>query len=166
MNGVGLMLYFYVAILSALFGLVPMYLIFFKYPKLEIEEIRNDIIIQYRDNLKHLMPSTFNQLIVSFLFVGLGVGIFLYYVTKAIIILIAPIACMLFIIYVIGFHKHPIYIYKGGFYFHRIYTWRGFDGYERIGDKIKLIGKKYVSPDVYLKDEDGKLEEILKKYFR
>ena len=59
----------------------------------------------------------------------------------------------------------PVYIYRGGFYFNRIYTWRGFDGYKRVGDSIKLIGKKWVFPNVYLKDEDGKVEEILKKYF-
>jgi hypothetical protein len=165
MNGIGLAIYLYVAILSALFGLVPMYFIFFECPKLEIEKIKNDIILQYKDNLKNLMPSTFNQSVVLFLSVGLGVGIFFYYITKAIVTLIAPMACMLFILYIVGLHKYPVYIYRGGFYFNRIYTWRGFDGYERVGDSIKLIGKKWVSPNVYLKDKDGKVEEILKKYF-
>ena len=110
-------------------------------------------------------PSTFNQSVVLFLSVGLGVGIFFYYITKAIVTLIAPMACMLFILYIVGLHKYPVYIYRGGFYFNRIYTWRGFDGCERVGDSIKLIGKKWVSPNVYLKDKDGKVEEILKKYF-
>jgi hypothetical protein len=56
MNGIGLAIYLYVAILSALFGLVPMYFIFFECPKLEIEKIKNNIILQYKDNLKNLMP--------------------------------------------------------------------------------------------------------------
>jgi len=166
MNGIGLMLYLYVGILSALLGLAPMYFIFFECPKLEMEKIKKDIILQYKDNLKNLMPSTFNQLIISFLFVGLIVGAMFYLITKSIVMLIAPIVCMLFIIYVVGFHKYPVYVYKGGFYLYRIYTWRGFDGYERIGDKIKLIGKKGISSDVYLIDKDGKIEEMLKKYFK
>ena len=52
MNGIGLMFYFYGAVLSALLGLVPMYFIFFECPKLEIEKIKKDIILQYKDNLK------------------------------------------------------------------------------------------------------------------
>jgi len=96
MNGIGLMLYLYVGILSALLGLAPMYFIFFECPKLEMEKIKKDIILQYKDNLKNLMPSTFNQLIISFLFVGLIVGAMFYLITKSIVMLIAPIVCMLY----------------------------------------------------------------------
>ncbi|XRO76272.1 hypothetical protein ACO3VM_05615 [Methanocaldococcus sp. 10A] len=75
---------------------------------------------------------------------------------------IIMIALMCFV----GFYKFPVYISNDGFYFGKLYTWRAFEGYEKIEDKIKLIRKKYISSDVYLKDEDGKLEEILKRYFR
>jgi hypothetical protein len=68
-------------------------------------------------------------------------------------------------IYIMGLKKYKVEVYKDGFYFNQFYSWGDFKRYEKIGGKIKLIGKRYTSPDSYLKDKDRKLEEILKKYF-
>ncbi|WP_457613741.1 hypothetical protein [Methanocaldococcus sp.] len=162
-NVLGDAIYLYVGFLLVILGLAPIYLIFFKLPKLEVRKIREEVISQYYDNLKNIMPSVFNQLLILFLIIGIIIGLFLYFLTKSFLMLISPIACMFFVLYVAGIKKYPVYIYKNGFYFNGIYTWRGFSGYAKIGDKIRLIGKRGITVDMYLRDVDGKVERILKE---
>ncbi|WP_456415971.1 hypothetical protein [Methanocaldococcus sp.] len=163
MNVVGLILYLYVGFLLFLLGMIPIYYVI-KYSKLEREKIKNNAIIQYRENLKNLMPKSFRNLVISFLFIIVVITVVNIFVFKlytfALIIDIILFILMCFV----GFYRFPVYISKDGFYFEKLYTWRCFEGYEKVGDKIKLIGKKYISSDVYLKD-DKKLEEVLKRYF-
>ncbi|EHP86712.1 hypothetical protein [Methanotorris formicicus] len=165
MNGIELMLYIYFRFLAFIFVIIPLYMIM-KYSKLEKERIKNKAIVQYKDNLKNIMPSVFRQLFITFLLVFIGFGVFLYIVTKSLVFSITVTTVMVLMICFIGFYKFPAYICEDGLYFNQYYTWKGFNGYERIGDTIKLIGKKYITPDIYLKDKNGEIEEILKKYFK
>ncbi|XRP97374.1 hypothetical protein ACO3UB_02340 [Methanocaldococcus sp. 16A] len=165
MNGIGLMLYLYVRFLIFILGLIPLYVII-KYFKLERDKVKNNAIIQYRDNLKNLMPKAFRNLIISFLFVIILWAVFLYVFLKLYVLVIFMAIIMIALMCFVGFYKFPVYISNDGFYFEKLSTWRAFEGYEKIEDKIKLIGKKYISSDVYLKDKGRKLEEILKRYFK
>ncbi|AEF96638.1 hypothetical protein [Methanotorris igneus] len=165
MNGIGLAIYLYAGFLSFILGLLPLY-VFIKYPKLERKN--KELVYSYPDNLKNVIPKAMYDMLIVFAVIPAAFITFFCYLLGKIDIfaILIAIFCYLFLCYVLCFKRYIVEIYKNGFYFNQFYTWNAFDGYEKIGNKIKLIGKKWISPNVYLRDKDGKLEEILKKYFK
>ena len=164
MNGIGIAIYIYAGFLSFIFAFIKLYA-FLRYSKLERKYKK--IVYTYSDSLKNTIPYSFYGALFSFTVVFAVFVIFSYFtfgldLYSCLVIMF----CYFFIIYLICFKKYKVEVYKDGFYFNQFYTWKGFNGYEKINEKIKLIGKKWVLPDVYLKDRDGRIEEILEEYFK
>ena len=158
-------IFFYAGVVVFVIAVLGIYAIY-KTSKLE-KRHNGEIVYTYFDNFKNIIPFGFLGVLISFTIVLILFLMLSYFIFGVMDLLLIEVSFFIYgmFIYIMGLKKYKVEVFKDRFFFIQFFSWGDFKRYEKIGGKIKLIGKRYTSPDSYLKDKDRKLEEILKKYF-